>query len=137
MSDNYNKGFLVGAVIGGAAGALAALLLAPKSGEELRADIKERSNEYYGKASKYFGDAEETVSEVVRNTVNQGKERADAIVTSAKEQAQQILSSAENVLNEAKSKASQAKGAVQDQVSAVKEAARAGVEAYKEELKNS
>jgi len=41
MSDkNMNgKDFLLGAVVGSAVGALAALLLAPKSGRELRGDI--------------------------------------------------------------------------------------------------
>jgi gas vesicle protein len=44
MSNNVDgKDFLMGAVVGGLLGAMAALLLAPKSGRELREDI---SNQY-------------------------------------------------------------------------------------------
>lgn len=42
MADNNNingKDFLLGAVVGGVIGAISALLLAPKSGKELRGDI--------------------------------------------------------------------------------------------------
>jgi len=43
MSDNNMNGkdFLLGAVVGGIIGAVTALLLAPKAGSELRADLKE------------------------------------------------------------------------------------------------
>jgi len=37
------KGLIIGVLAGGAVGALVALLYAPKSGRELRADIKEKS----------------------------------------------------------------------------------------------
>lgn len=37
--------FVAGAVVGGAIGAIAALLLAPRTGEETRALIKKRVNE--------------------------------------------------------------------------------------------
>lgn len=46
MSDHDEFGaFLVGFIVGGVSGALAALLLAPQSGEETRAVIKDRSIE--------------------------------------------------------------------------------------------
>ena len=52
MSDNDEFGaFLVGFIVGGVAGAVAALLLAPQSGEETRAIIKERSIELRDKAT--------------------------------------------------------------------------------------
>ena len=46
MSDNNMNGkdFLLGAVVGGVIGAITALLLAPKPGDELRADIKDTVN---------------------------------------------------------------------------------------------
>lgn len=44
MSNNiHGKDFFIGAVVGGLLGALTALVLAPKTGKELRADI---SNQY-------------------------------------------------------------------------------------------
>lgn len=53
MSKN-NKGFLLGAIIGGTAAAAAALLLAPKSGKEMREELLEQLDDVSeGKASDY------------------------------------------------------------------------------------
>jgi gas vesicle protein len=52
MSDRDEFGaFLVGFIVGGLTGAVAALLFAPQSGEETRAVIKERSIELRDKAT--------------------------------------------------------------------------------------
>jgi gas vesicle protein len=57
MSERDEFGaFLVGFIVGGLTGAVAALLFAPQSGEETRAVIKERSIELRDKAT---ADAEE------------------------------------------------------------------------------
>ena len=45
-------GFLIGLAIGALAGAAAALLLAPESGEELRQEISEKSEEMKLKAQQ-------------------------------------------------------------------------------------
>ncbi|TYR82105.1 YtxH domain-containing protein [Priestia megaterium] len=42
-NDSTNKDFLLGTIIGGLAGAVTALLLAPKAGKELRADLNEQA----------------------------------------------------------------------------------------------
>jgi gas vesicle protein len=53
MSERDEFGaFLVGFIVGGLSGAVAALLLAPQSGEETRAVIKERSIELRDKATE-------------------------------------------------------------------------------------
>ena len=53
MSERDEFGaFLVGFIVGGLTGAVAALLLAPQSGEETRAVIKERSIELRDKAAE-------------------------------------------------------------------------------------
>lgn len=53
MSEHDEFGaFLVGFIVGGLSGAVAALLLAPQSGEETRAVIKERSIELRDKAAE-------------------------------------------------------------------------------------
>ena len=49
QGNDYTKGFIIGALVGGVAGALTALLLAPKSGAELRQDIAKTSSDVYGK----------------------------------------------------------------------------------------
>ena len=58
MSDDSDFGaFLVGFIVGGLAGAAAALLLAPQSGEETRAYIKDRSIELKDKAVETMDEA--------------------------------------------------------------------------------
>jgi len=53
MSERDEFGaFLVGFIVGGLSGAVAALLFAPQSGEETRAVIKERSIELRDKAAE-------------------------------------------------------------------------------------
>ena len=49
------KPFLLGALIGGAIGTITALLLAPKSGRELRSDIADKARDIYDKASGFVG----------------------------------------------------------------------------------
>lgn len=139
MSDdsNYTKGFVLGALIGGFAGAITALLLAPKSGKELRQDIALKSSEFYEKASDYISSAEQSIGNVVQNTVNEGKIRAQNIVNSARRQAEDLLSSAENVLSEAKTKASTAKDSIQNKIENIRDAAKASADAFRTELKHS
>ena len=58
MSERDEFGaFLVGFIVGGLTGAVAALLFAPQSGEETRAVIKERSIELRDKAAADAEDA--------------------------------------------------------------------------------
>jgi gas vesicle protein len=58
MSERDEFGaFLVGFIVGGLTGAVAALLFAPQSGEETRAVIKERSIELRDKATLEAEDA--------------------------------------------------------------------------------
>ena len=134
-SSNYTKGFLLGALVGGAVGAITALLLAPKSGRELREDIAMRSSEFYDKATDYFNEVEGNVSTAVSNTVNEGKVRANNIISSAKRQAESILQNAEKVLHDAKTKAEQTKDLVQDKIEHLREAAKASAEVFKNEMK--
>ena len=134
MSDKYTKGFVFGALIGGSIGAVTALLLAPKSGEEFRKEIAEKSNGAYDKAQKYFAEKEVVIGDTVRSTVNEGRVRAEKIVESAKNQADEILKSAERVLNEAKSKAGTSKDYMNDKIGKVKNAVAESAEVFKQEL---
>ncbi len=74
------KGCATGAFIGAVVGAVTSLLLAPKSGKELREDIKSKSNEYYEKTegmrekgSEWVSIAKEKGSEVKDNVVSKSK----------------------------------------------------------------
>ena len=57
--NNFGKGMLIGFLTGGAIGAALALLYAPKSGRELRQDIKLKSDEYLDDAEKYIAEAKD------------------------------------------------------------------------------
>ena len=135
--NEFSKGFLAGALIGGVAGAITALLLAPKSGQELRKDIAETSSQYYGAASDYFKQVEAQVEDAVMKSVNDGKVKAQGIIDSARNQAKEILSGAEAVLSQAKVKANEAKESVAHNYDAVRDAAKAGADAFKAEMKAS
>lgn len=125
-TDTYTKGFLLGAIVGGVAGAVSALLFAPKSGAELRRDIADSSSEIYDKSRDYFVTVEDSVSKAVSNSVNEGRIKAQGIIDNAKKQAEGIIQNAEHVLSDAKTKATH-----------VKDAARAGADAFRDEMKAS
>ena len=54
QENNFGSGFFVGLLAGGAIGAAFALLYAPKTGKELRQDIKSRTDDYLDEADKYI-----------------------------------------------------------------------------------
>ena len=134
--NHYWKGLVAGTIIGGLAGAVTALLLAPKSGKELRKDIAEKSQDLYDKAADYLSIFEENMGTAVSTTVNEGKERAQKIISSAKLQAESLLENADKVLHDAKSKATNVKDALDDKIENLKDAAKAGAEAFKKEYKS-
>lgn len=134
--NNYWKGFFAGSLLGGIAGAVTALLLAPKSGSELRRELADKSHDLYDKASDYFNVFEENVDTVVTDTVNEGRERAKSIINSAREQADELLKNAEEVFQSAKEKAENLKVSVEDKVENLKDAAKAGADAFRDEIKN-
>ncbi|MDK6652436.1 YtxH domain-containing protein, partial [Aerococcus urinae] len=51
--SNKTGAFLLGAIIGGSAAAVTALLFAPKSGKELRQDINDQANNLKDTAMNY------------------------------------------------------------------------------------
>ena len=62
ISSNFN-GLFLGLVAGGAIGAAAGFLFAPKSGEELISGIKE-------KGSRFYEDAQQMISAVEEKTIS-------------------------------------------------------------------
>lgn len=128
--NSYSKGFLIGALVGGAVGAITALLLAPKSGKELREDISRKSNELMDKAQDLIGDKQEQAM----SSINQGKIQAEKIVQTAKEQAGSLMNSADRIIQEARFRASTAKENIQESSLKIKDALKAGTDAFKAEM---
>jgi len=66
--------FLRGFVIGGVLGALAGILFAPKSGKELRSDIKEKGSEVLKGAKDIYADAGTKAKKIIEETKHQAGE---------------------------------------------------------------
>ncbi len=134
--NNISKGLLIGFLAGGAVGALMALLYAPKSGRELRSDIREKADEYMDEAEKYISEAQGKAKELI----NEGKKRGEKIIVDAKAKADGLLKDAEKIFTDAKDKAgnyvADGKGSLETEASKLKNAIKAGVDVYKE-TKNS
>ena len=129
MADDKSgmaNGLLIGFIAGAIAGAVTALLYAPKSGKELRSDIKQKANNLKEDAAEYLKVARANMSETVART----KSRSDQFVTEVTEQAGQILDDADKMLSTIRERAT-------DETGKVKAAFRAGAEAYKSEKDRS
>ncbi len=135
--NNSGKSFLVGLLAGGAIGALVALLFAPKSGRELRADLKLKGEEYLDEAEKYISEAREKARELI----NEGKKRSEKIISEAKSKSQELIKDAEKIINEAKEKTSEVithtKEKIETESGRISSAFKAGVDAYKESKSQS
>lgn len=79
--------FALGALIGAAAGLVAGILTAPKSGKETRADIKAKATEVKGKAV---------------NKVNEVKGKAAEVTEDVKEKAEDLKGRTERAVAGAK-----------------------------------
>ncbi len=99
-SNKINKGSIVGLITGGAVGAVAALLSAPKSGKALRGNIKARVKGYSSDAEKHLENAKEKAMEIISD----GKKEGEQIVSDAKVKAEKLLKDAEKIFDQAKQK---------------------------------
>jgi|CZKP01.1.fsa_nt_gi gas vesicle protein len=132
QENGYVKGLFIGLLTGGAIGAIVALLYAPKSGQELRKDIKSKTDEYYDETEKFIADAKVKA----KNMMNEGKKRSEQLISNAKSRSEELLKNAERIFTEAKSKTgtivSTGKEVVDSETSKLKTAFKAGVNAYKD-----
>jgi gas vesicle protein len=102
MSNKMDgKDFLMGAVVGGLLGAMAALLLAPKSGRELRKDITDQ----YG-----------TISEKTQQIANTVSDKTQQIASTVGEKTAIIAKTATAHTSEWVDKAKEVAGTVIDEV---------------------
>lgn len=66
MSKGNGK-FVLGALLGAAAGAVAGILFAPKSGKETRKVIKEKTKEYADKSKEFAVKEKEAAGDAIKN----------------------------------------------------------------------
>ncbi|RMF69225.1 MAG: gas vesicle protein [Calditrichaeota bacterium] len=121
-NNNDGSEFLKGFLFGGLVGAVAALLYAPKSGKEVREDLRKMSAE--------LKDDAETKLQLAQT-------RADALLAETKQKLEELRREAESAVAEIKKNAmetvAEGKGAVEKQRDRLKDALDAGVAAFKEE----
>ncbi len=93
MSRKNNSGFVIGALLGAAAGAIGGILLAPKKGEETRKELKEKINEYTDKAGKVIDektkDIREDAQKLSSSIKKTAKDKIEAIVPKKDEVAEE------------------------------------------------
>ncbi|NUQ82020.1 MAG: YtxH domain-containing protein [Bacteroidetes bacterium] len=92
MESGFGKGLFWGLVVGGVAGIVAGVLLAPKSGRSVRHDIASRLNEFI--ESDYPGEDHPEPS-----VYNEGKAKGEALIADAREKAEVLLADAERLLD--------------------------------------
>ena len=80
-TNSNSRDFVTGAIVGGLAGALAALLLAPKSGKELRGSLNEQTSSLKNKSADLASAAKEKASGL-KETVSQ---QSSTIVSKVKD----------------------------------------------------
>jgi gas vesicle protein len=138
MSSNNNnvKGFLIGFLAGGAVGAIIALLTTPKSGKELRGDIKQKSGEYFDEADKYYQEKKIKAEEMF----NEGKRKYSMMMNDLKSKPEVILKDAERFYSDAKIKTKEVlhsgKEKIETETERLKSSVKDGIDAYNE-AKNS
>ena len=134
MDENKTaKGLLLGFITGGLVGAAVALLYAPKSGRELRSDIKLKKDELLDDTSEYLQVAKSKASDMI----NEGKKRSEELISDARKKANSLIGDANDILNDAKEKATNTLGSTKEKLSVetdrVKDAFKAGMDAFNQE----
>lgn len=98
MSEKGGGEFFLGFVIGALAGAAAALLMAPSSGEEMRHQLNERGVTLKNQAEKLAGEARtqaEHLAGEVRSQAGHLEERGRIVLSEKVKQAQSAIQEAE------------------------------------------
>lgn len=97
MSDNNMNGkdFLLGIVVGSALGAITALLLAPKSGRELRSDI---SDQYHTVSEKTQKIATE-IGDKTQKIASELSDKTQKIASEVGEKSQELIGKAKEVVS--------------------------------------
>jgi gas vesicle protein len=103
MSDNDGFGaFLMGFIIGGVAGAVAALLLAPQSGEDTRNMIRDKGIELRDKAAEQADMIAKKASEQANLVAKKATDQANVIAKKAGEVSTEARARGKDLVDSAK-----------------------------------
>lgn len=87
--DNATGSVLIGMLVGGLIGAVTALLYAPRSGDETRAEIRNKAIELRDRTTETFND-----------TVSQAKSKAYELLDTVSEEAQELKQRGKHTIDE-------------------------------------
>jgi len=96
--------FFMGFLIGGVLGALAGIFFAPKSGKELRSDIKEKGSEVLKDGNEIYADASAKAKAIIdeaKHRAGELKKEADRHFSEARQKTKEILARGEKKEEEA------------------------------------
>jgi gas vesicle protein len=96
--ENQQDHFFMGLLIGGVLGALAGIFFAPKSGKELRSELKEKGSEVLKEGKEIYADAGTKAKEIIEEAKHQAEElkkEADRYLSDARKKAKEILARGE------------------------------------------
>ncbi len=113
------KGFAFGLIAGALAGGITALLFAPKSGRELRKDIKSKSVDVVADVENYLKSAKDKA----RVMINDGRDKSTALIADARERAEELLRDTEQMIAGAKAR-------VASDAARLHDAVKAGTDAF-------
>ena len=94
QQGHFFMGFLIGSVLG----ALAGILFAPKSGKEMRPDIKKKGNKIVKDGKEIYADASTKAKEIIKEAKHQAEELkkdAERHLSEARQKAKEILARGE------------------------------------------
>ena len=122
MANGDGGDFFKGFLFGGIVGAAFSLLYAPKSGKEMREEIRQRSLEMKGEAD----DKLEVAQKRLEALLEESRKQIDALRKEAEAAAKELKTAAAGKIDEGKAYVASEKGRIKDAIDA-------GVSAYKEE----
>jgi gas vesicle protein len=134
MSNDFKnvKGFLVGFLAGGTVAAIVTLLTTPKSGKEIRKNIKNKSDEYLDDVDRYYAEKKSKAL----NIFNEGKRKYSMIMDNIKSKPGEILKDAERVISDTKINSKDVLNSAKDKTENEKYSFKTGIDGNNEK-KNS
>ncbi len=93
MANGSGDSFLAGVILGGIAGFAVGVLLAPKSGSEMRADLLDRTDS----AREQFWDRTGSAREEIMDRTGEAREQMEELLDSTSQRLDEIRAEAANV----------------------------------------
>lgn len=93
MADGRGPGFFAGFIVGGAIGAVLGLIFAPRSGEETREMLMEKTDELRGRAEELSALAKASADELLelgKTVVDDQRTKVEQAIQASKEAADQV-----------------------------------------------